>query len=155
MPFPITKPPRLWNPSANYGWRTNFNQRVYQWTEDSNYYVWEDADGTKHYFAENADGELVDEDGLELTLTLNSDGTFTIADKYGNESIFNAKGRLSEQKNNQKNRDFSSIVITYTATNDTLIYETSGKVVLGICGVVILVTAMFMLKFTKPIEYKR
>jgi hypothetical protein len=37
----------------------------------------------------------------------------------------------------------------------TLIYETSGKVVLGICGVVILVTALFMLKFTKPIEYKR
>ena len=37
----------------------------------------------------------------------------------------------------------------------TLIYETSGKVVLGICGVVILVTALFMLNFTKPIEYKR
>ena len=37
----------------------------------------------------------------------------------------------------------------------TLTYETSGKVVLGICGVVILVTALFMLKFTKPIEYKR
>ena len=36
-----------------------------------------------------------------------------------------------------------------------LVFNTSGKVVLGICGAVILVTALFMLKFTKPIEYKR
>ena len=36
-----------------------------------------------------------------------------------------------------------------------LVFNTSGKVVLGICGAVILVTSLFMLKFTKPIEYKR
>ena len=51
-----------------------------------------------------------------------------------------------------------NIPLLYVLNKDwfhTLIYETSGKVVLGICGVVILVTALFMLKFTKPIEYKR
>lgn len=37
----------------------------------------------------------------------------------------------------------------------TLIYTTPGKAVLGVCGVVILVTAVFMMRFTKPIEYKR
>ena len=37
----------------------------------------------------------------------------------------------------------------------TLVYSTPGKLVCGICGLVILVTAMFMKKFTKPIEYKR
>ena len=37
----------------------------------------------------------------------------------------------------------------------TLMFQTSGKIVLGICGVVILVTALFMQKFTKPIEYRR
>ena len=37
----------------------------------------------------------------------------------------------------------------------TLMFTTPGKVVLGICGSVILVTALFMLKFTKPISYKR
>ena len=36
-----------------------------------------------------------------------------------------------------------------------LLYSTPGKAVCGICGLVILVTAMFMKKFTKPIEYKR
>lgn len=37
----------------------------------------------------------------------------------------------------------------------TLIFTTPGKIVCGICGMVILVTALFMLKFTKPVEYKR
>lgn len=37
----------------------------------------------------------------------------------------------------------------------TLMFTTPGKVVLGICGSVILVTALFMLKFTRPISYKR
>lgn len=36
-----------------------------------------------------------------------------------------------------------------------LLFTTSGKITCGICGVVILVTALFMMKFTKPIEYKR
>ncbi len=38
---------------------------------------------------------------------------------------------------------------------DSLMNTTLGKVVLAICGVVIIVTAIFMTRFTKPIEYKR
>lgn len=38
---------------------------------------------------------------------------------------------------------------------NTLIFTTPGKIVLGICGMVILITALFMMKFTKPIAYKR
>lgn len=38
---------------------------------------------------------------------------------------------------------------------ETLMYSTPGKAVLGICGVVILITALLMMKFTKPIQYKR
>lgn len=37
----------------------------------------------------------------------------------------------------------------------TLMFSTPGKIVLGICGTVILITALFMMKFTKPISYKR
>ncbi len=51
-----------------------------------------------------------------------------------------------------------NIPLLYVLNKDwfhTLIYETPGKIVLGICGVVIVVTYFFMLKFTKPIEYKR
>lgn len=38
---------------------------------------------------------------------------------------------------------------------NTLMFTTPGKVVLGTCGMVILITALFMVKFTKPIAYKR
>ena len=38
---------------------------------------------------------------------------------------------------------------------NTLLFGTSGKIVLGICGAVILITALFMQKFTKPIAYRR
>ena len=35
------------------------------------------------------------------------------------------------------------------------VMDIPGKIVLAICGVVILITAMFMMKYTKPIEYKK
>lgn len=37
----------------------------------------------------------------------------------------------------------------------TLLFTTAGKAVCGVCGLVILITALFMKKFTKPIEYRR
>ena len=37
----------------------------------------------------------------------------------------------------------------------TLIYTVPGKACCGFCGIVILITALFMLKWTKPVEYKK
>lgn len=51
-----------------------------------------------------------------------------------------------------------NIPLLYVLNKDwfhTLIFETPGKIVLGICGIVIVVTYFFMLKFTKPVEFKR
>ena len=39
-----------------YGWRTNYNQRVYVWEKDSDFYIWEDEDGTDHYFEKQCRG---------------------------------------------------------------------------------------------------
>lgn len=50
-----------------------------------------------------------------------------------------------------------NIPLLYVLNKDwfhTLMYETAGKVTLGICGLVIFITYLFMLKFTKPVEYK-
>lgn len=105
-----------------YGWRTNFNQRVYQWSGNSNYYVWEDGDGTKHYFLyDSSEGAYLDEDGLELRLTTSGSGTnkYCITDKNGNKSYFDTYGRLTKQQNNQAT--VSSISITYTSTSGYLI----------------------------------
>ena len=38
---------------------------------------------------------------------------------------------------------------------NSLMFSIPGKLVLAICGMTIVITAMFMMKFTKPIEYKR
>ena len=107
-----------------YGWRTNFNQRVYHWDEDTaygDYYVWEDSDGTDHYFLYESSKTYKDEDGLELTLTTSGSGTekYCIKDKNGNASYFDTYGRLTKQTNNQATK--SNITITYTTTSGLLI----------------------------------
>lgn len=38
---------------------------------------------------------------------------------------------------------------------EALMFSIPGKIVLAICGVVILITALFMMKYTQPIEYKK
>ena len=117
--------------SANFGmgngWRTNFNQRVYQYTENTLYYVWEDADGTAHYFYYDSANTYKDEDGLELTLKTNGSGEqkYSITDKYGNISYFDTTGRLRKQKNNQKAPSYISVF--YTSDSSNLIdYITDG-----------------------------
>ena len=35
------------------------------------------------------------------------------------------------------------------------VYRLPGKIVLAVCGVVILITAVLMMKYTRPVEYKR
>ena len=98
------------------GWRTNYNQLVYQWSVDGNYYVWEDSDGTRHYFKYSSANTYEDEDGLELILTTNGSATepYRITDKYGNTSIFDNYGRLIRLTNNQQSA--SSITITYASS---------------------------------------
>ena len=127
MPVSISHIYNLNDSSSNefgmgYGWRTNFNQRVYNWTQDTSYYVWEDSDGTSHYFKRQSDGTYQDEDGLELTLTV-SNGNKTITDKNGNKSYFNSSGRLTKQENNQATK--SSVNIAYTS-DGKIDYVTDG-----------------------------
>lgn len=51
-----------------------------------------------------------------------------------------------------------NVPLLYVLNKDwyhTLVYSVPGKIVCGVCGIVILITALFMMKYTKPIEYKR
>ena len=107
------------------GWRTNFNQLIYQWNLDNSHYIWEDGDGTDHYF-KLKDGKYQDEDGLELTLTIDATSTqkYCITDKNGNCSYFDTYGRLVRQTNNQATK--SSITITYTGTTKRIATVTDG-----------------------------
>jgi len=52
----------------------------------------------------------------------------------------------------------ANIPLLYVLNKDwyeALMYSTVGKIVLAVCGMAILVTYIFMLKFTKPIEYRK
>ena len=51
-----------------------------------------------------------------------------------------------------------NIPLLYILNRDwfsTLLFSLPGKIVLALCGVVIFVTALLMMKYTKPLEYKR
>ena len=116
-----------------YGWRTNYNQLVGVWNskdyevdmdEDAQlYYYWQDGDGTIHYFV-SIDGTLVDEDGLNLTLSINGDDGYTITDSSGNVSIFDSLGRLVQISNNQAT--VSSIHIDYDGSSKRISMVTDG-----------------------------
>ena len=113
-----------------YGWRSDFNQLLYQWDEDGDgtiqsdepYYIWEDGDGTSHYFKYNSDkGKIVEADGLEMELTVNSSGDskYILTDKDDNTWHFDTQGRLYKVENNQATK--SSNLITYQDSTSKLI----------------------------------
>ena len=106
---------------CGYGWRTNYNQRVYQWSVDSSYYVWEDEDATLHYFKLSTGSTYLDEDGLNLTMVTNLTGSYkySITDTTGNVKYFDSYGRLVRIQNNQSTA--SHIDITYTTGSGYLI----------------------------------
>ena len=52
----------------------------------------------------------------------------------------------------------ANIPLLYVLNTDwyrALMFTLPGKIVLAICALVILITAMLMMKYTRPIEYKR
>ena len=102
-----------------YGWRTNFNQRVYNWSQDSSYYIWEDEDGTEHYFKKVSSGKYEDEDNLDLTLTNTGSGTekFVIENTQGTKTCFDTNGRLTKIILDQ---EVDTVVTVSYKTSDSL-----------------------------------
>lgn len=98
-----------------YGWRSNYNQLVYQWSTNSSYYIWEDEDATRHYFKYKSSGTYEDEVNTGLILTTTGSGTtkYCITDKDNNKSYFDTSGRLTKISNNQATT--SNITVTYSS----------------------------------------
>ena len=118
------------NYGMGFGWRTNYNQRVYSWTSPGNnpttYYVWEDQDGTRKYFKYSSSGKYENEidNTLVLTTTGSGDEKYCITDKNGNKSYFDAEGRLKKICNNQQT--VSSINISYSGSTNRITSVTDG-----------------------------
>ncbi|MBU3114613.1 DNRLRE domain-containing protein [Clostridium lacusfryxellense] len=110
------------------GWRLNLNQKVtVENIGGSNYYCYTDEDGTKHYFFyDAASSTYKDETGLNITLTLNADSTYTVKDKGGNQLIFTSNGYLSKNIDNNGNTS----TLTYNGVVLKQITDGAGRITL-------------------------
>ena len=109
-----------------YGWRTNYNQLVYQWSEDSTYYVWEDSDGTRQYFKYDSSNRYVNELDSKVILTTNGSGNekYKIKDGKDNKIYFDESGRLTKISNDQATP--SNITVTYSGSTKRITSITDG-----------------------------
>ncbi len=109
----------------------------------TSWYVYYDADGTELYFKQGTDGDYVSEDGLALTLKVQSDSAeeerYRLHDDYGNDKLFDASGYLREIRDSLGNRkklvytngritsvDYYPAGTTEAITQLTLLYNSAG-----------------------------
>ncbi|MBE6579294.1 MAG: DNRLRE domain-containing protein [Ruminococcaceae bacterium] len=98
------------------GWKLSIQETLVPYeleNSDKEWYVYNDADGTELYFYRVASdsNQYVSEDGYGLIVTVNDNGTITLADEYGNTKLFNADGLLStitDVYGNQKQINYSN-----------------------------------------------
>ena len=125
-------------PYTGKGWKLDIQETIryathygLSGTALSNYpYVYMDGDGTEHYFKKTKDNKMIDEDGLGLTLTMDST-SYTITDKQGNIMKFNIDGNITmkQMKNGNEikyNYDSSKVlteVVDESSKKLTLTYN--------------------------------
>ena len=119
-------------PYVGYGWRMNIQSTLltsdkFGLTGDSKTrypYVYTDEDGTDHYFCKK-DNKYLDEDGLDLELTIGSSNSskYTIKDDKDNKLIFNSSGLLVKTTDSNGN----SVTVNYGSDNKTIESVTDGS----------------------------
>ena len=84
-----------WGSYAAKGFKMNFHETLIKDSfinsvgTNETYYVWADSDGTEHYFLMDENGVYRDEDGLQLTLTIDAENDVcTIKDSTHTERVF-------------------------------------------------------------------
>lgn len=107
------------------GWRVNYYQKIEPMKiEGKQWYAYTDGDGTKHYFKyDEKEKKYKDDSGLDLKLTIYSDGRYEIKDKDDNIMIFTKWGYLyilRDKNNNELN-------IAYNGNKITTVIDGAGK----------------------------
>jgi RHS repeat-associated protein len=93
------------------GWSLSFDQRIFA-TDPNNIYV-QDGTGSVNIYSLNSDGSYKRPAGIDIDLTKNSDGSFSLLAKTGVKTVFNTAGRP------QKTADLNGNQLLYT-------YDASG-----------------------------
>ncbi len=111
------------NEGFGYGWSLNLKQTLtFSNINGIQYYIYKDEDGTKHYFQDYGAG-YIDESGLNLSLTVNSDSTKIIKDKADNILKFDSAGKLVKITDNKGN----SLNIGYAGSNITTVTDAANR----------------------------
>ncbi len=88
--------------------------------------LYTDEDRTKHYFYYDTTTKTYkDENGLNITLTVNSDNTYTIKDKGDNQLIFTASGYLWKIVDSNGN----TLTLSYKGTVLSQITDGAGRII--------------------------
>jgi len=96
------------------GWVNPYEQRIIETTDGTGIFaIYSLANGKRERFTRNPDGTYTTPPRLFSTLTKNSDGTFTLRDKYGVVRRFSAQGQLTA-------------IIDRNGNTLTLTYDTVG-----------------------------
>ena len=87
------------NMTVGYGFKLSIQETIVEKTiDDIEWYIYNDADGTELYFFKpQNETKYVSEDGYDITIEKNADGTYTMSDKVGNAKRFDNSGRFYEQ----------------------------------------------------------
>ena len=76
------------------GWQLSVEETIVAVFGNSNRYVYCDGDGTEHHLIKTAStgDNFLDEDGLGLTLSIDSSRNFKLSDNSGNYKTFDVAG---------------------------------------------------------------
>ena len=104
------------------GWQLSAEETIVAVFGNSNRYVYCDGDGTEHHMlrVSNEEDVFLDEDGLGLTLSIDSSRKYKLSDNSGNYKTFDSAGYLTScvDSNGQK--------IKFTYNNSQLVSITDG-----------------------------
>ena len=104
------------------GWQLSVEETIVAVFGNSNRYIYCDGDGTEHHMlrVSNEEDVFLDEDGLGLTLSIDSSRNYKLSDNSGNYKTFDAAGYLTScvDSNGQK--------IKFTYNNAQLVSITDG-----------------------------
>ncbi|WP_139488009.1 DNRLRE domain-containing protein [Brevibacillus dissolubilis] len=95
-----------------YGWSNNLDARLIDAGTGPITFI--DGDGTSHFFGQNPSGGYTAHGGVNVDLTKNADGTYTLEQPDSSKLHFNTAGRLASMVDSAGNKS-------------TLSYGTDGK----------------------------
>lgn len=104
-----------------WGWTSELDEGLIANSDGS--VTYRDPDGGLHIFLSNGSGGYLTSPGLYLTLTKNTDGTFTLTSRDQSKTNFNSAGYITSVVD----RNGNALSVTYSGTTPTTVTDAAGR----------------------------